>query len=463
MGGRLAAIGLAATLLATSGAVAGPTTTTVVDEPYPPEFRARVNAEIAKGVAAMRRRLQSGGRFGSSPDHEAGERALWLLTVVKCGAPADAPEVAAGFDALRKEPAKRTYDVATSLLALAARYDGAYDPFATDVLDAQGRHVVPPPTTDALEPVDRAWMTAGVEFLVRAQRVRREYTALEPGKRRGPATPRTPAEPPPETKGWGYPAGPSGDTPGWVDVSNTQYALLGLKAASRCGVAVPEAVWASALEMLLAWQQPQGPVVDWRGNEVRGTNRLEWREPARARGFAYRGPPDGTHEVTGARTAAAAVGLMVCQSELRTSPRWAEPQATRTRVAVRDALAWLQAAFRADANPGDDEYGPPPAVPDPRSPFYDPTYGSWLYAVERTAVLAHQRFLGVHDWYREGAEAILAARAGKRRPALDDSDLCFEMLFLRRASFRSAVPVTTPDAAAPAKDGRDAPIPPPGK
>jgi hypothetical protein len=433
---------------------APPATKTVVDEPYPDDFKARVQAELAAGVRRMRRHIVDGGGAGWNP----GERALWLLTLVKCGVPLDDKDVVATFAALRKAPPKKTYDVGASLLAIGARYDGPYDAFATDVVDAAGRHVVPPPTTDVLDPEDRAWMTAGVEFLVKAQRRRAQYVALNPRGRKGPPPVRTPNTTV-ETKGWGYPNSPSNDMSGWIDVSNTQYALLGLKAASRCGIPVPEATWETALELLLAWQQPTGPAVDWRGNEVRGAARLEWKEPARARGFSYDAPAATTAGVTGGRTAAGAVGLMICQSELRTSARWSEAHAKRTREAVRDVLAWLQVSFRADLNPGDNEYWVAPEKRNPDLAFYDPYHASYLYAVERTAVLCHLRFLGQHDWYREGAEVVLAARATKGR-VVPDADLCFEMLFLKRASFRSTIPVTTPEVG-PAADGRGAP--PPGK
>src|SRR4029453_8520611 len=52
---------------------------------------------------------------------------------------------------------------------------------------------------------------------------------------------------------WRYPHTPP------ADLSNTQYALLGLRAARDCGAEVPQAVVLLALQNALAAQEQEGP------------------------------------------------------------------------------------------------------------------------------------------------------------------------------------------------------------
>ena len=57
-----------------------------------------------------------------------------------------------------------------------------------------------------------------------------------------------------QTGAWGYPDSRE-------DFSNTQYALLGLRAAKDCGIPVPPGVWLRVLEHALARQEADGPKV----------------------------------------------------------------------------------------------------------------------------------------------------------------------------------------------------------
>ena len=118
---------------------------------------------------------------------------------------------------------ERTYDVSILLMCLDAKYDGAHDGFAVEQVDRYGQRVVADPC--ALEDHEGGPRLdeAGRDFLVKNQ-----------------------------TSGyWRYPSG-------GFDLSNTQYALLGLKAADRCGLEVPASTWKAALDFLLGFQAPTG-------------------------------------------------------------------------------------------------------------------------------------------------------------------------------------------------------------
>ena len=74
----------------------------------------------------------------------------------------------------------------------------------------------------------------------------------------------------------------------------------------------------------------------------------------------------------------------------------------------------------------------------------------WLYAVERVGMLLSQKYIGNHDWYREGAEWLLKeqkpdgswvnsddAMMGLEPPMVATA---FALLFLEKAT----LPVITP-------------------
>ena len=87
----------------------------------------------------------------------------------------------------------------------------------------------------------------------------------------------------------------------------------------------------------------------YKANEVRGRYRIEWTERAKARGFRYtrfRKAP-----VTGSMTTAGLACLIICQSELWKSRRFTGKMRLRTRLAIRDAMAWLQAYIDVTYNP----------------------------------------------------------------------------------------------------------------
>ena len=145
--------------------------------------------------------------------------------------------------------------------------------------------------------------------------------------------------------------------------------------------------------------------------------------------------------MTGSMTTAGAAGLMICQSELWKSRKFTAEQRAETRLAIRDALAWMQKNFHVEVNPGMGE----------ANHFY------YLYGLERMGILAHTRFLGPTDWYEEGAEYLLGEQedygSWAEGPAGDVVTTCFGLLFLKRSSFRTANPVITPSNPEPAMGG----------
>ncbi|MFV1959283.1 MAG: prenyltransferase/squalene oxidase repeat-containing protein [Planctomycetota bacterium] len=370
--------------------------------PYPAAFRARVDRAIDLGAHWLLRTQRDDGSWNCprNDSYPLGPTALATLAALKSGVPGDHPRIERAFEFMRAQPLKKTYSVALLLMALDARYEPAPETFATEPLDRYGNRITETPCKAGMTRTDLAWMKKAVRFLVDTQR--RGY--------------------------WRYPEGE-------FDLSNTQYAMLGLKAAQRCGVKVPAKVWLDALVFLLDYQRKEGKEVMVRVNEVRGDERIEFPEKARARGFSY--GPGGP--LTGSMGTAGLACLLICQSELWKSRHFSKKLRKRTREGVRDGFAWLQANYSVHRNPGAGR----------KSYYY------YMYGLERACILGHARFVGSHDWYAEGAEALLAEQAEDGSWGGVLVDTCFALLFLKRASFRVGNPAITPitPSAAPPQAG----------
>jgi hypothetical protein len=202
---------------------------------------------------------------------------------------------------------------------------------------------------------------------------------------------------------WSYPQGDG-------DLSNTQYAALGLWAALRSGVEVPVDAW----------------------NELqRGVQRYASREG----GFGY---SRGARGVSESMTAAGVATLAICAAGLRATGALQPADERRLERAEERGVEWLAARF-------DDAI----SARQGGWPFYK------LYGIERVGGLLGIEKLGEHEWYPEGARRILAvqnpdgswggwAGAGGRPGASPrggdpwiDVRTAFALLFLRRATSRT--------------------------
>lgn len=382
------------------------------NERYDPEFRKRVADAIDRGVAWLLKTQRPDGSWESKNNkvYPMGPTALGVLTLLKGGTKPDHPAVTKAFAYLRKLPMKKTYSVGVLLMALDARNAPARDPFAVEKVDKYGKSARKDPCLSNIAKEDAAWMKEGVDFLL-AHRTKEGV--------------------------WRYPSKEQ------FDLSCTQYALLGLKAATRCGLGVPPKVWLDALRFLLAFQQKDGKAVRLKANEVRGDYRIAWTEQAKARGFSY---SKRLKAASGSMTTAGLAGLVICQSELWDSRKFKGDMRQGTRLAIRDAMAWMQLWYTPRVNPivgpdGKPRHAGPPAVGGPNHYYY-------LYGLERFGILGRVRFIGDHDWYEEGAEILMFDQ-------LDDGswpngpkhvDTCFAILFLKRATSRMRVPVITKTA-----------------
>lgn len=169
--------------------------------------------------------------------------------------------------------------------------------------------------------------------------------------------------------GWSY-----SSARGRADNSNTQFAMLALHEAERAGVKVQDQTWQLALNY---WTQPgmQGPTG----------------------GFGY----EKGHPESGSMTCAAIASLIIARDRLH--PGDAAVVDGRIECCgnqksddpLDKALAWMGRHFSVTRNPSSEPGGSVNWL------LY------YLYGMERVGRMSGQRFLGEHDWYREGSEHLV--------------------------------------------------------
>jgi hypothetical protein len=171
---------------------------------------------------------------------------------------------------------------------------------------------------------------------------------------------------------WAYPAGPAGG--GGGDPSNSQFALMALYEAERAGAKVQEKTWRLALQY---WQQLQNPDGSWSyGKGVAGTGSMTCAGITSLI-FASGQLGGGDADVSG--------GQVHCCGDQKTDTR------------IEDGLRWLERNFSVHNNP--------------TGAGLKAAHGSWLlyylYGVERVGRMSARRYLGDHDWYREGTDMLV--------------------------------------------------------
>ena len=160
------------------------------------------------------------------------------------------------------------------------------------------------------------------------------------------------------------------------DPSNAQFALLALYEAERFGVPVRDDTWRLAQDY--------------------------WKRRQRADGsFSYRNDPKDPS--TGSMTCAGIGSLIITAGQVGELDAVIKDgsvqccQSNEASESIEKAFEWLGKHFSVRRNPTSRRLDGLPGMYH----YY------YLYALERVGRLAGRRFIGDHDWYREGAEALL--------------------------------------------------------
>ena len=297
----------------------------------------RVERAIQRGVAWLAKQQKPDGSWpGAEQDHPGGSSALAALTLLKSGVGRDEPLVRDALASLRKVVFKSTYSAAVYLMLQAALLDKS----RTNVA-GEGRECF--------------------EFLLSHQ----------------------------QDGVWAYPWG-------GADMSNTQFALLGLRAGAPLSFEVPDRAIESCAGALFRQQRADGS-------------------------FAY----DPGRTPTGGVTAATLGGLAIL-AELAKGREKLEGLFSKHKPDLARAEAWLEQHFQVAHNPYGERY------------WTTSFQYAQLWAIERWCGLNARTKVGTHDWYRECAAWLV----DEQRPdgawcnpgSTDLYDTCFALLTLRRAT-----------------------------
>jgi len=306
----------------------------------------QVNRAIDLAAERLFADQSADGSWGADDKvHPTGRTALSLLALLHAGLPASDERVARGIDYLMKELRRRR----STQEGGAAAYRSTYETGVTlMLLYALGKN---PTYVNEMQPL--------VDFLARE---------FDEGERL-----------------WGYPEGAR-------DLSNSQYALLGLRAAALREVRPKQfrQVWAGALEGILRCHRKDG-------------------------GFAYK--PDQFS--TASMTVAGLAMIKLCELELKGFGA-AGKDLREARAAVLSGQAWLEQSFTVKYN----VHG--------RS-LSALHYLYYLYGLERYASFYALDEIAGRDWYREGAEHLIRIQENNGAWGRTE-ETCFALLFLKKAS-----------------------------
>ena len=289
---------------------------------------------IERGVSYLRSTQRPNGSWPyEKREHVQGATALAVLALSEAGVPADDPAIVNGLQHVLSQPFTETYDAGCAAMAFVS-----VDP---------GRYI--------------KGLAAARDYIVASQNARGM---------------------------WSYKLGSPLRTVG--DNSNSQFAVLGLRAAMSVGLSVPEKTLKLAERHYATSQNRDG-------------------------GWGYR-PGDNSY---GSMTAAGVASLYILGGRLYVESEICGQYRQDPRVAA--GFRWLVTKYTTTTNP----------VAGPRWVYY------YLYALERVGVLTGLNTIGSHDWYIDGCRFILGQQNadGSWLSGRDQiANTCFAMLFLSKGN-----------------------------
>jgi hypothetical protein len=371
----------------------------------------RIDDAIHKGVQFLRTAKTPGVGFAKIDDSFE----IVLLTMVHAGVSPTDPKFQELFKKMIEGPLERTYKVVLQAMILEeverVKYQNRIVQCAQFLVDnqcANGQWSYGEPTVYAKETSPNE-----VASLSR-EKPKERPKEFGPAVREKPKVVRK------------IPVKKQKDGPGIGDNSNSMYAALGLRACHDAGVLLPREV----VELAKKWY-----VECQHGADEKGGVATDGLASGAPRGWCYNRKDvcAKKHNAYAGMTAGGVGAVAICDYILEID--------FKKDPAVRSGLAWLVAHWSVTENLGPIEFDS-----STKTELY-----YYLYALERAGMLVGIEKIGKHDWYAEGAEAILAAQ--KPDGSWDDGasrgnstwDTCFAVLFLKKATHRLDVASEDPN------------------
>src|SRR5436190_2651219 len=361
--------------------------------------QARIDAAVRKGVEFLKTAPTPGFSYGKiDTTYE-----LVLLTFVHAGVPETDAKFQEYFKMLLERPLDRTYPVVLQAMILEevdrVKYQGRIAQCAQFLVDnqcvnGQWSYGEPSPHVKDVPP------TKDVASAAKPKEAARDFGNTGPKEK-------------PKVRSK-IAVKKMKDGPATGESSNSQYAALGLRACHDAGIVLPKEVVQNARKWWLESQHGSAEKSVATGGEMGGPPR-GWcysKESVCAKG----------HHPYASMTAGGVGAVAICNYILDLD-RKRDP-------AIRSGLAWLDANWSVTGNTGPAEFAGTTAAEH----YY------YLYALERAGMLLDIPMIGNHDWYVEGAKALLDAQkdggswvgGGGRSNATWDT--CYAILFLKKAT-----------------------------
>jgi hypothetical protein len=315
-------------------------------------FARQIDSAVERGVAALRRAQQEDGSFGGYRErhYRLGFTALAVCALIHSRVPPEDAAIQRALAWMRSQKVEKTYEAATLILAL------------------HSSHVIRGTFPDKVDPADKERIRDAALWLVK--HVHRKERV------------------------WSYPMGP-GPNYTRTDLSNTQFAVLGLWIAEKHGHIAPERIWTDLARNVLAYQNADG-------------------------GFRY-AMNRGSRFSTTSMTAAGITILFLALERLPPRERLLCP-GRDVRSALERAWGYMDRRFRAEAR----------AV---GGHLWDYRFREYsLHGIERIATLARRKRIAGKDWYRDGTRALLSRQRRDGGWGTHIGDTCLALLFLTRAT-----------------------------
>lgn len=320
------------------------------------KMQASIDRAIDRGAEnILARQLRDGSWGDRAKPFRNGQTSLSAYMLIKAGIDRQHPAILLALDFLGKQLPNETYSAGCQLLFYESMHDPSLLPRMQEILDLL-----------------LSWQVQGAF----------SYPLTHAGE------------------GWA-------DRPGIPDLSNMQYAALGILAARRAGLEVPPKAVKTLIQRTLEYQERLS------AKEEREAKRYG---KERMLGFCYRSKRGygGEGKPTGSMTAAGASILHICLDAL--GDRAGDKFKIEVENEIRAAVNWLGANFSVERNPGNNGWL-----------YY------YLYGLERVGDLLGIDRMGGHYWYRDGAKFIVSKQQDRGQWG-DEADTCFAVLFLKRAT-----------------------------
>jgi hypothetical protein len=277
-------------------------------------FVARIDKATDRGVEWLREAQCDDGSFPGFPGYPQAVTALAYCTLRACGVPKSDGCADRAWNVMRRGYKKadlQTYSATLYLMAIAAHGDAVAKP--KDDRDVK------------LNADDAKWASEIAVCLAGGQDADGawSYGIDQTGKAGGSTY--------------------AGVRPSSIfDHSNAQYALLGLKSAARCGVAIDPMIWKRSLSHFLAAQEPTGPDTPrWTATTKKGDTVATVVDHARGWTYERREARRSMDVVYESMTAGGVSSLVICRSELLGTRDCSAKLDAESERAIWDGLAWL--------------------------------------------------------------------------------------------------------------------------